>query len=113
MHNVDWSESRMVSCDFKRAIMRPTWKIGHAHLPDRTRDATVVGNNMEGAELGIDNKAFERDAKVGALTRTVSWAAVTAGVVIAGSQLPIDEGAILDNPLGKGLGFIVLTTAAV
>lgn len=113
MHNVDWAEARMVSCDYRGAIMRPTWKVALQHLPDRTRDATMVENVMAGAELGVDNRGFKRDAKIGTLARTVSWSAITAGAVVAGSHIPFDESAILDNPLGKGVGFIVLTTAAV
>lgn len=113
LHNVDWVDSEIISCDFTRAVMRPTWRNAVKHLPERTYGATVIGNEMRHAELGEDNEAFRRDWRIGVLTRSITWAALTAGVVMAGSSLPIDEAVLFDNPLAKGAGFVLMTTAAI
>jgi len=113
LHNVDWADSETLACDFREAVMRSTWTRAAPHLPERTYGATAIGNDMSRAEIGRGNGAFVVDALVGKALRGASWAMLTAGAVTVGSMLPIEEGFMLDSPLGKGIGFVALTSAAI
>lgn len=114
MHNVDWVDAELIACDFTEAIMRPTLRAAAKHLPDRTRDAIVVGNKLDKAEIGIGNGRFRKDARMSSVTKSVIWGGVTAGFFFATTTVPdVDldyiKAAIGDNTAG----FVFVATAAV
>lgn len=111
MHNVDWADSEVVNCSFRKAVMRPTWGRLHVHLPDRTKDTVVLGNDMKDAELGIDSAAFKEDAVIGKGISWLIWGTLTVGAAVATSAIPIDESVL--NGSVKNVGLIAVTTAAI
>lgn len=114
MHNVDWVHSEIVSSAFEGTIMRPTIRTGANHLPDRTRDAIIVGNNMNNAEIGVGNGRFDKDALMGSVAKNIIWSAITAGFFFATLQVPdVDLDYIKASIGDNSAAFVFVATAAV
>lgn len=88
MHNVDYADATLTRCNFKGAILRPTIRIAEAHFPDRTRGATIVGNNMKDTEIGTGNSKFKIDKWTNTAVKSVIWGSVTAGLFFSAAQVP-------------------------
>jgi len=113
LHNVDWSHSSVTSCIFDEAEMTPTLKVSEQHLPDRTREATIIGNSLKNAQVGVGNAGFKRDAVVGTCASWAIWGGVTLGFIVGGAHIPVDADLdIFQKVLGQGMGLLAVTTAA-
>lgn len=112
MHNTNWADSKITSSDFKDAALAPTNRISDKHRPDRTWGAAIVGNNMNGADIGLGNKGFTIDKRVGASIKALTWGGLTAGFYLSGSYLPLDAPVdFLKGALGTGASFFALASA--
>jgi len=113
LHNVDWSHATVSNCVFDDADMTPTLKVSEQHLPDRTLEATVIGNSLNGTSIGVGNSAFKRDSIVKTLGSYATWGLVAGGFILAGTYIPMDADVDLyQKLLGKGMGLVAVTTAA-
>lgn len=65
MHNVDYNDAFVEHNEFSETDMTPTMNIPEAHLPDRTRGATIRNNRYHRTKIGKGNDLFRRDSMLG------------------------------------------------
>lgn len=120
--NVDWVDSIQFDNNLDKAMLAPRMKNTPAQfLPDRTKDAIVVGNSYKGAVF-IDPKkdgaasatdAFLWDKRITAFKNHLSTVAITGGLIGLGMVLPFDVEGILQGNLGTGIGFFAVASVTV
>jgi hypothetical protein len=111
LHNADWADSKIVGNSFDGANMTPRMKVDAEHLPDRTRNATIVGNSYKGTEFGSCNRGFVRDAFAGGKIRMATLALVTSGLFVTTAAIPFDLEGTMNATLGKTATFILAASA--
>lgn len=120
--NVDWVDSRQFDNQFDKANLAPRMKNTPAQfLPDRTKDAVVVGNSYKGT-IFVDPKkegsggaatAFIWDKRMTQLKTHLSTLSITGGLIGLGMVLPVDVEGILQGQIGTGMGFFAIASVAV
>lgn len=111
LHNADWADTKIVGNDFDGANMTPRMNVDTAHLPDRTRNATIVGNSYEGTEFGSCNRGFVRDAFAVGKIRLATLGLVTSGLFVATAAIPLDLESMMTETIGKTATFILAASA--
>jgi hypothetical protein len=120
--NVDWVDSRQFDNTFDKANVSPRMKNTPAQfLPDRTKDALVVGNSYKGTVFvdpkkkgsGGATNAFLWDKRMTRLKNHLSTVSITGGLIGLGMVLPFDVEGILQGQLGTGVGFFAIASVAV
>lgn len=111
LHNTEWSEARIIGNIFDGANMTPRMNVDAAHLPDRTRNALIVGNSYVGTEFGRGNRRFVRDAFAVGKIRLAAFGLVTSGLFVATSAIPFDLEGALTETVGKTATFILAASA--
>ena len=111
LHNADWADARIIGSSFDGALMTPRMNVDPAHLPDRTRNAVIVGNSYEGAEFGSGNRGFVKDAFVVGKVRLATLGLVTSGLFVATAAIPFDLESALSETIGKTATFILAASA--
>jgi hypothetical protein len=124
--NVDWVDSVQYANNFDKAIIAPRMKnTPEQFLPDRTKDAIIVGNSYKGTQFtdakkndgnkpaAPTDKAFIWDRRFTAIKNHVSAAAITGGVIGLGTVIPFDIENILQGSLGTGAGFFAVASVVV
>ena len=122
VRNVDWVDSRQYANDMGGAQLAPRMKnTPERFLPDRTRDAIVVGNSYAGAMLGergsskapLVDSAFLWDRRLTRLKNHLSMISITAGIIGVGSLVEFDVDGLLQGNIGSGVGFLAAASIAV
>jgi uncharacterized protein YjbI with pentapeptide repeats len=111
LHNADWSDTKIVGNDFDGANMTPRMNVDAAHLPDRTRNAIIVGNSYTGTEFGSCNRGFVRDAFAVGKIRLATLGLVTSGLFVATASIPFDIESAMTATIGKTATFILAASA--
>lgn len=120
--NADWVDSRQFDNNFDKANVAPRMKNTPTEfLPDRTKDAVVVGNSYKGTVFADHRKkgsggatgAFLWDKRMTKLKNHVSTLAITGGLIGLGMVLPFDVEGVLQGHLGTGIGFFAIASVAV
>ena len=126
-HNVDWVDSIQFANNFDKAVIAPRMKnTPEQFLPDRTKDAIVVGNSYRGTVFTDPKKktegqrpspptdaAFIWDKRITAVKNHLSTVAITGGLIGLGTVLPMDVEGMLQGSLGSGMGFLAVASVAV
>ncbi|NTF17423.1 pentapeptide repeat-containing protein [Agrobacterium rubi] len=125
-HNAEWVDSNQFANNFDKAVISPRMKnTPEQFLPDRTKDAIIVGNSYKGTVFAGSKKkpgektpvstdaAFIWDKRITALKNHLSTVAITGGLIGLGSVLPMDVEGMLQGSLGSGIGFIATASVAV
>lgn len=120
--NVDWVDSRQFDNNFDKANVAARMKNTPSQfLPDRTKDATVVGNSYKGTVFvdpkmpgsGSAASAFLWDRRMTKLKNHLSTLSITGGLIGLGMVLPFDVEGVLQGQLGTGMGFFAIASVAV
>ncbi|MBY3433350.1 pentapeptide repeat-containing protein [Rhizobium laguerreae] len=111
LHNADWADAKIVGNAFDGANMTPRMNVDARHLPDRTRNATIVGNSYQRTEFGSCNRGFVRDAFAVGKIRLATLGLVTSGLFVATSAIPFDLEGTMNATLGKTATFILAASA--
>jgi hypothetical protein len=93
-------------------------------LPDRTKDAIIIGNSYKGTIFTDPRKiggratpstdaAFIWDKRITALKNHLSTVSITGGLIGLGTVLPMDIEGMLQGSFGHGMGFLALASVAV
>jgi hypothetical protein len=124
--NVDWVDSVQYANNFDKAIIAPRMKnTPEQFLPDRTKDAIIVGNSYRETQFTDTRKkdgskpaaptdtAFIWDRRLTAIKNHLSAASITGGVLGLGMVSPLDIESVLQGGLGTGLGFLAVASVVV
>lgn len=111
LHNADWVRARIVGCSFANARMSPRMKTDPAHLPARTKDAFIVGNDYRGAEFGCGNHGFVLDRAIGGKLRLASIGAIASGLFVGTAMIPFDIEDFLGKTIGQTATFVLAASA--
>lgn len=112
LHNVDWVDARLVGNVFDGANMTPRMRnVSPEHLPDRTRNAVIVGNSYQGTEFGSGNRGFVMDAFAVGKIRLATLGLVTTGLFVATAAIPFDLESTLSTVIGKTATFVLAASA--
>jgi Uncharacterized low-complexity proteins len=128
-HNVDWVDSVQYANNFDKAVIAPRMKnTPEQFLPDRTKDAIIVGNSYKGTRFTNQKKdakksdpkpsastdaAFIWDRRITSVKNHLSTMSITAGLLGLGTVIPFDMEGMIQGSLGSGLGFIAAASVAV
>jgi uncharacterized protein YjbI with pentapeptide repeats len=124
-HNVDWVDSAQYKNMFDKAVLSPRMKnTPEQFLPDRTKDAIIIGNSYKGTIFTDPKKsagkttpstdaAFIWDKRITALKNHLSTVSITGGLIGLGTVLPMDIEGMLQGSFGHGMGFLALASVAV
>jgi hypothetical protein len=85
--------------------------VSEAHLPDRTKDALVVGNSYKNTEFGSGNRGFVMDAFAVGKIRLATLGLVASGLFVATAAIPFDLEGALSNIIGKTATFVIAASA--
>jgi Uncharacterized low-complexity proteins len=124
--NVDWVDSIQYANNLDKAIIAPRMRnTPEQFLPDRTKDAIIVGNSYEetqftdtrkredGTAPPPTDKAFIWDKRLTSVKNHLSALSITGGLIGLGTVTPFDVEAVLQGGLGSGLGFIAVASVVV
>ncbi len=124
-HNVDWVDSVQYANNFDKSVIAPRMKnTPEQFLPDRTKDAIIVGNSYKGTTFTDPKKiggrtspstdaAFIWDKRITTLKNHLSTVSITGGLIGLGTVLPMDIEGMLQGSLGTGMGFLAVASVAV
>lgn len=125
-HNVDWVDSVQYANNFDKAVISPRMKnTPEQFLPDRTKDAIIVGNSYKGTTFTDPKKAgankpspstdaaFIWDKRITTVKNHLSTLAITGSLIGLGSVFPMDVEGMLQGSLGSGIGFLATASVAV
>lgn len=125
-YNIDFVDSVQFANNFDKAKLGPRMKnTPEQFLPDRTKDAIVVGNSYKGTTFSptakpgekqappSSNSALVWDKRITSIKNHLSALSITGGLIGLGTVLPMDVEGLVQGSFGSGLGFLAMASVAV